>query len=181
MKIYLYNVVDDYIKYLRRFDNRVSDNKIGKRKQIRKYIGALLTINDCKYFAPLSSPKPKDYDEKGNIRKDPIFLTRIIVQNEFGEDELKGKILLGNMIPVNEVALEKYNPATEKDNNYKTLIIKELDFITKNRKEILRKANIIYNQKTGIYKSNENTKYLDCVVDFKLLESKAKSYKPKHQ
>ena len=177
MKIYLYNVDDDYIQYLRSFDTRVSDNKIGKRKHIRKYIGAVIQVNDCKYFAPLSSPKQKDYNSDGTIRKDPIFLTRIIVNNDNGEKEMKGKILLGNMIPINEIALTKVNPNDEKDLNYKTLIIKELDFITKNRKEIIRKANIIYNQKTGRYKAPAHCNYLNCVVDFKLLEAKSKKYK----
>ncbi len=167
MKLYLYNVDDEYIQYLRIYDERVSDNKIGKRKHIRKYIGVIMYINNCKYFAPLSSPKLKDYNEDGSIRKDPIFLTRIVVKNENGEWELKGRILIGNMIPINDLALQKINPALEKDENYKTLLIKELDFITKNRKDIIRKANIIYNQKIGKYKVSQFSKYLDCVVDFK--------------
>ena len=177
MKIYLYNIIDSYISYLRKYDSHVSDNKIGKRKHSRKYIGAVLQINEYKYFAPLSSPKPKDFNPDGTIRKDPIFLTRIVVKNDSGEDEMKGKILLGNMIPVNEMALKKVNPNDEKDLNYRTLIIKELDFITKNRKEIVRKANIIYNQKIGKYKIPKHNQYLDCVVDFKLLEEKCKNYK----
>lgn len=177
MKIYLYNVDDDYIQYLRQFDSRVSDNKIGKRKKTRKYIGALMLINGCKYFAPLSSPKTKDYDDNGEIRKDPIFLTRIVTINEDGKKELKARIMLGNMIPVSDVALTKYNPNDEEDLRYRDLIIKELDFITKNRKELITKATIIYNQKTGKYKKTPNSKYLDCVVDFALLEEKAKSYR----
>ncbi len=177
MKIYLYNVDDDYIQYLRKFDSHVSDNKIGKRKHARKYIGAVIQVNDCKFFAPLSSPKQKDFNADGSIRKDPIFLTRIVVKNDKNIDEMKGKILLGNMIPINDIALTKVNPNNEKDLNYKTLVIKELDFITKNRKEIVRKANIIYNQKIGKYKVSEHSKYLDCVVDFKLLEKKCKEYK----
>ena len=114
MKIYLYNIKDDYIAYLKSFDERVSDAKIGKRKHLRKYIGAVIQINGCKYFAPLSSPKPKDYLEDGTIKKDPIFLTRIIIKNENDMEELKGRILISNMIPVNEAALTKYNPNFEK-------------------------------------------------------------------
>lgn len=177
MKIYLYNVDDDYIDYLKQFDSHISDCKKGKRKHNRKYIGAVLMINNIKYFAPLSSPKPKDYNNDGSIRKDPIFLTRIIVKNEQNVEELKGKILIGNMIPIVDEALTKYNPNNETDQNYKTLIIKELDFITKNRKEIIRKAQIIYNQKIGKYKTSEHNKYLTCVVDFQLLELKSKQYK----
>ena len=177
MKIYLYNVDDNYIQYLRQFDNNVCDNKINKRKHHRKYIGAVIQINGCNYFAPLSSPKKKDYNEDGSIRKDPIFLTRIVVKNDVGEKELKGRILLGNMIPINEIAITKVNPNKEKDLNYKTLLIKELEFITKNRKEITRKATIIYKQKIGLYRVSEHSQYLNCVVNFKLLENKCKKYK----
>ena len=116
----------------------------------------------------------------GSIKKDPIFLTRIIIKNEQNVEELKGRILISNMIPVNEIALKKYNPSFEKDLNYKTLVIKELDFITKNREKIVQKANIIYNQKIGVYKTSIYAqKYLQHVVNFKLLEDKSKLYKSK--
>lgn len=180
MKIYLYNISDDYIQYLKSFDCRVSDAKIGKRRHTRKYIGAVIQIKGCKYFAPLSSPKPKDFEPDGSIKKDPIFLTRIVIKNENNVDELKGRILISNMIPVNNDALSKYNPNFEKDINYKTLVIKELEFITKNREKIVQKANIIYNQKVGVYKTSIYAqKYLQHVVDFKLLEEKSKLYKKK--
>lgn len=78
-KIHIYNIDDDYIKYLSQFDNKVCDSKIGKRKHMRKYIGVVLAIGDIKYFAPLSSPKQKDFNSDGTIRKDPIFLMRIVV------------------------------------------------------------------------------------------------------
>ena len=29
------------------------------KKELRPFIGVLFEINECKYFAPLSSPKPK--------------------------------------------------------------------------------------------------------------------------
>ena len=179
MKIYLYNIDDNYIKYLKSFDNSVSDSKVGKRKHSRKYVGAVVEVNNFKYFAPLSSPKPKDYNSDGTIRKDPIFITRIVTVGDDGNLELKGKLLLGNMIPVIDTVLTKYNPANETDLNYKTLVIKELDFITKNRKSIARKANIIYNQKVGNYKVSSHATYLNEVVDFTLLEQKALKYNSK--
>lgn len=177
MKIYLYHIEDKYIEYLKTFDIHVSDSKVGKRKHRRKYIGAVLEINNTKYFAPLSSPKPKDYETDGLIRKDPIFLTRIIVKNEQNIDELKAKIMLSNMIPICESAIKKYDPSKEIDLNYKTLVIKELDFITKNRKKILEKAKVIYFQKTGLYKVGTHCNYLSHTINFKLLEQKSKLYK----
>ena len=47
----------DYCDYLRKFDNRVAYNK--NEKELRHFIGILFKIETCKYFAPLSNPKPK--------------------------------------------------------------------------------------------------------------------------
>ena len=50
-------VNSDYCDYLRKFDNKVAYNK--NEKELRPFIGILFPIDTCKYFAPLSSPKPK--------------------------------------------------------------------------------------------------------------------------
>lgn len=175
-KIYIYNVTDDYIKYLTQFDNKVFDNKIGKRKHMRAYIGVVLEVNGTKYFAPLSSPKPKDYNADGTIRRNPIFLTRIVTI-EKGQPSLKGKILFSNMIPIVDSAVVRYDIANEKDKKYQDLIIKEIDFITKHRVEIYHKANLIYSQKIAEKTLKTVPTYLLHTIDFKLLESKSKNYK----
>ena len=46
-----------YCDYLRQFDKKVPYNY--DKKELRPFIGVLFEVNDCKYFAPLSSPKPK--------------------------------------------------------------------------------------------------------------------------
>lgn len=48
-------VSEKYINYLFKFDNNVRYNK----GESRPYIGILLEVNGNKYYAPLSSPKPK--------------------------------------------------------------------------------------------------------------------------
>lgn len=53
----LYAVTDEYIRYLRKFDNKVYDNKENNRKVMRKYLGIVLTINELNYYIPMSSPK----------------------------------------------------------------------------------------------------------------------------
>ncbi len=50
----IYYLDDDYINYLRKFDNKVAYNK----NSTRSYVGVVYTINELNYFAPLSSPKP---------------------------------------------------------------------------------------------------------------------------
>ena len=46
----------EYCNYLRKFDNKVPYNY--NEKELRPFVGVLFEVNDCKYFAPLSSPKP---------------------------------------------------------------------------------------------------------------------------
>lgn len=168
----LYMVTDKYINYLRKFDNRVYDNKENKRKVMRKYLGIVLKINDLNYYIPMSSPKSNDY--KGNeIRKSIIPIIRIISYDEIDSIPiLKGTLRISNMIPVPNSELILYEPKNEKNKNYKILVEKELEFIRKNENMIKKYANILYKQKTNNY----NVSYINNVVDFKLLEEKCKNY-----
>ncbi len=47
----------EYCNYLRKFDDKVPYNY--NEKELRPFVGVLFEVNNCKYFAPLSSPKPK--------------------------------------------------------------------------------------------------------------------------
>ena len=176
-KMYLYNIADDYIQYLSQFDNKVRDAKIGNRSHDRKYIGVVLTVNGIRYFAPLSSPKPKDFNPDGSFRKDPLWLTRIVSINKDGKLECKGKINYSNMIPVPEQAVRRFSINDETDSAYRLLLIKEIDFVTKHRAEIYQKATTIYRQKMMEKEFKVAPRYLACVVDFGLLEEKCLAYK----
>mgnify|MGYP004484996809 FL=1 len=57
MKLNLYSISDKYIKYLRKFEDKIYDNKEEIRVRTRKYLGIVLTINNCNYYIPMSSPK----------------------------------------------------------------------------------------------------------------------------
>ena len=72
-----YAVTDEYIDYLRQFDSKVYDNKEDKRKEMRKYLGIVLTINEINYYIPMSSPKKSDYKDN-KIRKSIAPIVRII-------------------------------------------------------------------------------------------------------
>lgn len=48
-KLVLVRLDSNYCDYLRQFDN----------KKLRPFIDVLFEANNCKYFVPLSSPKPK--------------------------------------------------------------------------------------------------------------------------
>ena len=51
----MYYVTDDYMDYIRNFDDRIYYNK----NATRPYVGIVMTIGDYDYYAPLSSPKQK--------------------------------------------------------------------------------------------------------------------------
>lgn len=176
-KIYLYDVADDYIQYLSQFDQNIFDAKIGNRSYGRKYIGVVLEMNGCKYFAPLSSPKPKDFNADGSIREDTNWLIRIKTRNKDGKLECKGKINFSKMIPVPESAVRRFDIAREKNRNYRTLLIKEIDFIVKNRAKIYRKAIMIYRQKMAEKSLPYAPKYLEWMANLSLLEEKCLAYK----
>lgn len=168
----LYSITDNYIKYLRKYEKKVYDNKENIRKVMRKYLGIVLKVNGFNYYIPMSSPKKSDY-KNNEIRKSIVPIVRIISQKEIdGIPVLKGTLRISNMIPVPESELILYEPKYEKNKNYKILVEKELEFIDKNEDMIKRYAKVIYNQKINNY----GVSYINNVVDFKLLEQKCLEY-----
>ena len=158
-KIWFYEVTDDYIDYLRKFDKKVPNSKILDRKHTRKYIGVLFTINGFKYIAPLSS-----YIDKHNSMKESI-------------DFLKVKdyavINLNNMIPVIDECISKVMFEEVSDEYYKDLLENEYKVIKTKKNQILKNANIVYNQVTK-YKKQKGL--INRCCDFNLLEEKAEIY-----
>lgn len=174
MQLNLYSVSDEYIEYLRKFDDRVYDNKQEIRVHTRKYLGVVLSINSFNYYIPFSSPKDTDYydKEKIKIRKSIVPIMRITEKK--GEDNYKlyGTLRISNMIPVPITEITPYFVQEEKDINYKNLILSELRFIRKNSKTIIKNANLLYKQKSN----EEDIIYVKNSLDFKLLEEKCLEY-----
>lgn len=54
-RLKLYYISDEYINFLRKYDQKVPYNK----SQTRPFIGVVYTFNNINYFAPLASPKIK--------------------------------------------------------------------------------------------------------------------------
>lgn len=169
----LYEVTDEYIEYLKQFDNKVYDTKEGNREVKRKYLGIVLSINDMNYYVPLSSPKKSDFKEN-RIRKSIPPIIRIVYKDKnTGKIELKGTLRIGNMIPIPESELIYYDVNKEENSNYQILVKKELNFIEKNITMIKEYATIVYNQKVN----NRHVSYENELVDYKLLEDKCKLFK----
>lgn len=163
-KLQFYEVDESYINYLRKFDNKVAATKEEDRKQTRKYIGILFTINEIDYLAPLSSFKVN----KHTRMKDSIDFIKI---------SNYAVINLNNMIPVSHDVITAVQFDLVEDYSYKNLLENEYKIIKSKKDKIFKNVNILYKQVTEYNKPIS----LRC-CKFKLLELKCKEYnsiKPK--
>ncbi len=166
----LYNVSDEYIKFLRKKFPRVYSNKENTRVHTRKYLGVVLEIETHKYYIPLSSPKDKhDYimvNGIKTIRKDSLIVMRIVSGSK-NNMELKGTLQIGTMIPVPDIAIELYDVEKEPDQAYKDLVNEEIIYIRKHEKDIIKNAKVLYGKK----KAGGENKVIQNCLDFQALEA----------
>lgn len=159
--ISLYEIDDEYIEYLRKFDNKVLSPKAGERKFTRKYVGVLFHNKDHKYFIPLSSYKPEIYDNM----YESISLKKI------GNMAV---LRINNMIPVVDSVIHRIDFSKEEDQQYRLLLQNEYRTIKSREREIRTDSRIVYH-----YRLNDRNKekglYKIC-CDFHLLEEKSKEY-----
>lgn len=145
MKIYYVN--DEYIQYLRKFDRKVS------YKKDRPYVGVIMKHNNHLYFTPLTSPKDYMYNKK---------YARIHYPIDKGK---KGFIKLGNSIPISMKNVTKIDIDNILDEDYKTLLKRQVKFIDNNEENIKDKFKSIFNK---TFDKNHFLKSICC--DFKILE-----------
>ena len=166
LNLKIVRVNSDYCDYLRKFDNRVSYNRF--EKELRPFIGILFKIDECEYFAPLSSPKLKHKNMKNTV---DFFKIK--------NGEL-GAVNFNNMIPVTVanytlVDLNK-ETLTISELKYQKLLREQLDWLNANYHQVKNKSFKLYQ----LYNSNrlsENIKSRCC--NFTLLEEKCKEYDKK--
>ena len=165
----LYSISDEYINYLRQNFPRVYSNKENSRIHTRKYLGAVIEIETHKYYIPLSSPKEKhDYimvDGRKAIREDSIIVIRIT--SDLGKDkELIGTLQIGTMIPVPNDAITLYDVDRETDQNYRNLVKKQIIYIRKHEKTIIKNAKLLYRKR----KAGVKNRVIQNCLDFQALE-----------
>lgn len=169
----IYSVDDSYISYLFSFDNKVLKNDGLSYKKSRKYVGCVIEMNGWRYFIPLSSWKPKDFETKNGvtlIRKDTIPIIRV---TNSSRTRLYCTLKISNMVPVPKDCLCFYDVHSENDLKYKMLMLNEISYIKSNESKIEKNAQLIYKQRV----SNEfHIAYIRNTVDFALLESKAEEW-----
>ena len=152
-----------YCDYLRKFDNKVAYNK--HEKELRPFIGILFEIDTCKYFAPLSSPKPKHRKMKNMIDFFKI------------KDGELGAVNFNNMIPVTDknytlVDLNK-ETLTIAELKYQKLLKEQLNWLNAHYRQVKNKSFRLY-QLYNSGKLPDNMKSRCC--NFKLLEEKCLEY-----
>ena len=166
LNLKIVRVSSDYCDYLREFDDKVSYNKY--EKELRPFIGILFKIDECEYFAPLSSPK-----EKHKKMKNTVDFFKI----KNGE---LGAVNFNNMIPVNKnnyslVELNK-ETLTMSEFKYQKLSREQLEWLNANYYQVRNKSFKLYNLYNN-GKLPENIMKRCC--NFKLLEKKCMEYKLK--
>ena len=155
MDINLYHINNDYLNYLRAFDDRILYNKIGGRP----YVGIVLRINDTMYFAPMHSPKPKYLAMRPNL--DFYKLA----------DGKLGIINLNNMIPVPADQVTPIIFAEIEDEKYRALLIKQYSIIDRNKKRIQSNA-----LKTYVYSQNPDSTLHRRCLDYPMMEVACEQY-----
>ena len=153
----------NYCDYLRQFDNKVPYNK--DKKELRPFIGVLFEINNCKYFAPLSSPKPKH-----KTMKTTLDFLKIDNGN-------LGAINFNNMLPVNDKNIIKLDLDkicfTKQEQKYTKMLKEQLFWLNRNNDKIFNRSKKLYDKYIN-GTLNQNISKRCC--NFKLLEEKCIEY-----
>lgn len=159
----LITVNSKYCDYLRNYDYRVSFN--ANEKELRPFVGVLFIIGNIKYFAPLSSPKPKHLKMKNTIDFYKIDGGKL------------GAINFNNMIPIPETEYEYVDTKTQslkdKEKQYKELLKDQLRWLNRNGQNLRVRAKTLYDKRINLELSN---KIADRCCDFVLLEEKCIEY-----
>ena len=146
-KLVLVRLESNYCDYLRQFDN----------KKLRPFIDVLFEANNCKYFAPLSSPKPKHKTKKTTLD----FL-------KIAGGDL-GAINFNNIIKID---LDK-ECLTKTEERYIKLLKEQIFWLNRNDEKLYDRSKKLYDKyMNGTL--NKNIEKRCC--NFKLLEEKCLEY-----
>lgn len=158
-KLMMYDISDNYRKYLSKYDSRVS------KKENRKFYGILVSNEKMDYYIPFTSKTNKNTS------------TKLTINIKDGSKEIIAKLLLNNMIPVN---IKDAHIVDINNSKYKTYYINEIRYLHNEKviEELIRKLNYIFN-----VLENENHYdydfFKEVCCNFKLLEEKCLEYTKK--
>lgn len=157
----IYRIEDRYIRFLKRVEPKVQDNK----NRRRPYVGVVLYVGRFKYFVPMESPKPNHRRIKGGKH---IFKI---------DDGRLGLLGFNNMIPVTDEALICVDIDKEPDEQYAGLLRRQAAVCNRSKPDILDRASRTYYDVV-----NGKNKFLCSIsCDFKALERECHRYNPNHR
>lgn len=168
----LVRVEEDYIEYLRNFDNKVQINSSKYDKDNKPFLGVLFKINGLEYFSPISSNKKSKLQIMFNTyietNKKPIDMF-FIEDLKKSERTLLSILNINNMIPVPKEAIIYFDITNDKDFS---LLRKEIDYCKRNKEHIIKSAIRIYKAvRNHTWDSLEKR-----CCNYTLLEEKCKDY-----
>ena len=156
----LYTIDNEYLDYLSNYDDKVPTEH-GQHK--RPYVGVVIQQGDVRYFAPLSSPKPKHLTMPNNML-DCIKLS----------GGRLGVVNLNNMIPapeetLNEVilpSLEEIEVMLDEGKQYMFLLRNQLEEVNTEfvKEKIRRNAGVLLSPNFN------NTRVLDRCLNWNELK-----------
>ena len=153
----------DYCNYLRKYDNKVPYNF--DKKELRPFVGVLFEVNDCMYFAPLSSPKPKHLKIKSKLD----FLKL--------DNGKLGAINFNNMLPVTENNVIKLDLDKEytnrKEEKYIKLLKEQIYWLNRNDEKLYGRAKKLYDKYIN---DTLDSKIAKRCCNYPLLEEKCMEY-----
>lgn len=130
----LVRIDSKYCDYLRKFDDKVPYNF--NKKELRPFVGVLFEINNCKYFAPLSSPKIKHLKMKNTID----FLRL--------DNGKLGAINFNNMLPVMDSNIIMIDLNVETKNKmemkYQKLLKEQIYWLNRNDEKLYNRSFKLY-------------------------------------
>lgn len=159
----LVRIDEEYCNYLRKFDNKVPYNY--RDKKLRPFVGVLFKVNNYKYFAPLSSPKPKHLKLKTKLDFIKIDNGKL------------GAINFNNMLPVTDKNIIKLDlnkkSLNNEENIYNELLKEQLFWLNRNSEKIYNRSEKIYNKYIN---GTLNSNIVKRCCNFKLLEEACEDY-----
>ena len=164
----LYRIDENYGGYMWLFDEKVPD--MAREKNKRPFVGVVIAVGSCSYYAPLSSPKPK------HLHMHTAIDFMKIEGGKFGV------INFNNMLPVSNeqlVLLDLKIKRGDDENTvkYKLLLTNQKDWCTKHQDLLSKKAGNLYTlfKEGKLYRN-----IVDRCCNFELLEKAMKIYDPNY-
>ena len=164
-KLQFYTINPEYIDYLQSIDTNVYNHSGPKYTKPRPYIGVVLEVAGNKFFAPLTSYKPK----QDRIASSNLSVFKI--HKRTNPESKLGVISLKSMIPVLDSQLQLLDMDAHPP-KYKDLLYMQYEFIGLNAPRITQRAEKLFHQVVSL----KTPFYVKIACDFPKLIKASQNY-----